>query len=211
MSKIETIIKLLREEAGYTALSKLKDPYRVLITTIISQRLRDETTEKVSKLFFSKYKTPKDVAKAKIKDLETILKSSGFYRNKARNIKSASKIIVGRYGGKVPSRFEDLIKLPGVGRKTANCVLVYAYGKSAIPVDTHVHRVANRIGLVNTKTPEQTEKELKKVIPKKFWREINSLFIIHGKSVCKPVRPKCDKCPIRRYCKYAKDNKRHNN
>ena len=204
--KINNIIKNLRKETGSVALSGITDPYKVLVSTIISQRLRDETTERVSRELFKYYKTPKKMSEAKLSDLRRILKSSGFYKNKAKNIKNTSKIIYQEYGGRVPDSMEELVKLPGVGRKTAGCVLVYAFGKDAIPVDTHVHRVSNRTGLVKTKTPNQTEKELMRVLPKKYWRELNYLFVVHGKNTCKPISPLCYKCSIRKECKYTYKN-----
>jgi len=209
MKKILLIIKELSKSQGQTTLGSFKNnPFKILISTILSQRTRDENTEKVTKILFSKYKTPKQIAKADLKSIQRLIKSSGFYRTKAKRIKEVAFIIHKQYKGKVPKDIDKLLELPGVGRKTANCVLVYAFQKQAIPVDTHVHRISNRIGLVNTKTPEKTELELIKTIPKKYWLLVNELFIIHGKTVCKPIKPLCGICRIKKYCDYYAKNRK---
>src|SRR3972149_2507453 len=127
-------------------------------------------------------------------------------RTKDENTAKVVKKIFSKYKGKVPSSMDELLQLPGVGRKTANCVLVYAFDKPAIPVDIHVHRISNRLGLVNTKTPEDTEIELMKKIPKKYWLEINDTFVMYGQNICKPISPQCTVCKIKNYCKYYKTN-----
>ncbi len=190
-----------------TALRELHEaetggPFSILIGTILSARTKDESTTKVVKVLFSKYKNSKELANAKLKDVEKIIKSIGFYHVKAKRIIEVAKIIDSRYKGKVPDDLEQLVELPGVGRKTANCVLVYAFDKPAIPVDIHVHRISNRLGLVDTKTPEETEMELMKKIPKKFWLEINDTFVMYGQNICKPVSPMCEVCKIKNSCKY---------
>ena len=177
-------------------------PFSILIGTILSARTKDESTTKVVKILFSKYKNSKELSNAKLKDVEKIIKSIGFYHVKAKRIIEVSKIINSKYGGKVPDELEKLVDLPGVGRKTANCVLVYAFDKPAIPVDIHVHRISNRLGLVKTKTPEETEFELMKKIPKKFWLEINDTFVMYGQNICKPISPMCDVCKIKKDCNY---------
>ena len=192
-----------------TALRDLRDaeihgPFSILIGTILSARTKDESTARVSKELFKKYKTAKQLGGAKIKDIEKIIKSIGFYHVKARRIIEVSKIIDSQYKGKVPDNLEKLVELPGVGRKTANCVLVYAYEKPAIPVDIHVHRISNRLGLVQTKNPEETEFELMKKIPKKFWLDINDTFVMYGQNICKPISPMCNVCKIKNSCKYYK-------
>ncbi len=176
------------------------DPFAILIGTILSARTKDENTAKVAKKLFAEYKTVKQLAGAKTRDIEKIIRSIGFYHVKAKRIIEVAKIIQSRYRGKVPDNLDDLIGLPGVGRKTANCVLVYAFEKPAIPVDIHVHRISNRLGLVKTKTPEQTEFELIEKIPKKYWLEINDTFVMYGQNICKPVSPMCHVCKIKKYC-----------
>ena len=190
-----------------TALRELReseqgDPFAILIGTILSARTKDENTAKVVKSLFFRYKNAKDLADAKIRDVEKIIHSIGFYHVKARRIIEVAKIIHTQYKGKVPENMDALIGLPGVGRKTANCVLVYAFDQPAIPVDIHVHRISNRLGLVKTKTPEQTEEELMAKIPKKFWLQINDTFVMYGQNICKPISPMCGVCKIKRLCKY---------
>jgi endonuclease-3 len=180
------------------------DPFAILIGTILSARTKDENTTKVVGELFTKYKTPTALANAKPKDVEKIIKPIGFYHVKAKRIIQVAKIIESQYNGDVPDNMEALTSLPGVGRKTANCVLVYAFEKPAIPVDTHVHRISNRLGLVQTKTPEETEQELMKKIPRKFWLQINDTFVMYGQNICKPISPMCGVCKIKKYCKYYK-------
>ncbi|MBA0907913.1 MAG: endonuclease III [Nitrosarchaeum sp.] len=191
-----------------TALRELHEAetgsFSILIGTILSARTKDETTTKVVKILFSKYKNAKELANAKIKDVEKIIKSIGFYHVKSKRIIEVAKIINSKYNGIVPDSLEKLIELPGVGRKTANCVLVYAFDKPAIPVDIHVHRISNRLGLVNTKTPEETEHELMKIIPKKYWVQVNDTFVMYGQNICKPITPMCGVCKIKKDCKYFK-------
>jgi len=180
-----------------TALRELHEaetggPFSILIGTILSARTKDETTTKIVKVLFSKYKNSKELANAKIKDVEKIIKSIGFYHVKSKRIIEVAKIIDAKYKGKVPDDLDTLVQLPGVGRKTANCVLVYAYDKPAIPVDIHVHRISNRLGLVDTKNPEETEQELMKKIQKKYWLDINDTFVMFGQNICKPISPMCD-------------------
>ena len=195
-----------------TALQDLHDaedhgPFSILIGTILSARTKDEATTRIVKDLFKVYKNAKQLANAKVKDVEKIIKSIGFYHVKAKRIIDVAKIIDSKYKGKVPDDLETLVQLPGVGRKTANCVLVYAYEKPAIPVDIHVHRISNRLGLVQTKNPEETEFELMKKIPRKFWLDINDTFVMYGQNICKPISPMCTVCKIKNSCKYYKTKK----
>lgn len=183
---------------------EMGDPFAILIGTILSARTKDENTTRVVKKLFSQYKTAKELAAAKTKDVEKIIKSIGFYHVKAKRIIEVAKIVQSQYGGNVPDSLDELVKMPGVGRKTANCVLVYAFEKPAIPVDVHVHRISNRLGLVNTKTPEETEFALIEKIPKKYWLQINDTFVMYGQNICKPVLPMCSVCKIKKLCKYYK-------
>ena len=193
----------------YTALEGLHRvqaarPFRILIATILSARTKDENTTKAADKLFKVYGTPQKLAKAKVKDVEKMIKSVGFYHVKSRRIINAANIILSKYRGKVPANIEQLTDIPGVGRKTANCVLVYAFEEPAIPVDTHVHRISNRLGLVDTKTPEETEMELRKKVPKKHWLPINNTFVMYGQNICKPISPMCNVCKIRKNCNYFK-------
>ena len=192
-----------------TALRELHEaetggPLSILIGTILSARTRDENTSVVVKQLFIKYKSASSLAQAKLSDVEKIIKSTGFYHVKAKRIIEVASLIDSKYSGKVPDSLDELLKLPGVGRKTANCVLVYAFDKPAIPVDTHVHRISNRLGLVQTKTPEETEIELMKKIPKKYWLKINDTFVMYGQNICKPISPMCNVCQIKKECNFYK-------
>ena len=191
----------------YTALERLHKvqtarPFRILIATILSARTKDENTTKAADKLFKLYGTPQKLAKAKVKDIEKVIKSVGFYHVKSKRIIEVANLILSKYNGKVPADIDKLVDMPGVGRKTANCVLVYAFEKPAIPVDTHVHRISNRLGLVDTKTPEETEMALREKIPKKYWLDINNTFVMYGQNICKPISPMCDVCKIRKTCNY---------
>jgi len=190
-----------------TALARLQeaeqgDPFRILIGTILSHRTRDENTTKATENLFSKYKSPEQLARARPSSVRKLIRPSGFYNMKTKNIIRVSRQLVSEFGGTVPDSEEELLKLHSVGRKTANCVLVYAFNKPAIPVDTHVHRISNRLGLVKTKKPEETEAALVRTVPKRYWLELNDLFVRFGQTTCKPIGPKCDICSFRPWCPY---------
>ncbi len=204
MSIEETLNKIENALEGYTHLDELakdkQDPFKILISTILSARTRDANTKMATEKLFKKYNTPKLIAEADLEELQDLIKSSGFYKVKAARIKEVSRIIQEEHDGNVPNKYDELIILPGVGSKTANCVLVYAFRIPAIPVDTHVHRISNRIGWVKTKTPEGTEKALKEKIPKDQWIRLNRLFVKFGQQICIPINPKHDLCPIEHSC-----------
>ncbi len=181
------------------SLSNLK-AWKILIATILSARSKDEQTYSIARNLFRKYKTARQLAEADRKEVEKIIRKIGFYRQKAKYIIETSRIVVGEFKGRIPKTYEGLMKCPGVGRKVAGCVLVYAHGIPAIPVDTHVHRISNRLGLVKTKNPEKTEIKLLKLVPKKHWFLVNDVFVHHGKNVCVPISPFCSRCDIERYC-----------
>jgi len=178
------------------------DPFKILIGTILSARTRDENTTKVVNKLFAKFKTPEELASADIDDIKETIHSIGFYNVKAARIKQVAQEIVTKFGGQVPSDIDSLLELPGVGRKTANCVLVYAFNKPAIPVDVHVHRISNRLGLVSTKTPEQTELELSKMVDRKLWTKVNDTFVMYGQNICLPVKPNCAACDLKKSCRH---------
>jgi len=176
-------------------------PFQTLISCLLSLRTKDETTEKISQELFKIADTPEKILKLPQKKLEKTIYSSGYYKNKAKAIRQASMQILKDYGGNVPNTKEELLKIYGVGPKTANIVLCFAFGKIVIPVDTNVHRVANRLDWVRTKKFEETEEELMKILPKHYWRDLNGIFILHGKNICVPISPRYSICPIREYCK----------
>jgi endonuclease III len=183
-----------------------RDPFKILIATMLSARTRDENTTKVVKILFDKYRDINEFSKASLEDIREIIHSIGFYNVKALRIKQVVQILLDRYDGMVPSNFDELISLPGVGRKTANCVLVYAFELPAIPVDTHVHRISNRLGIVNTSRPEETESELQKIFDKKIWTNVNDTFVTYGQNICLPINPKCTICQLKSRCKYFRNN-----
>ena len=198
---LDKIERTLEGEAHLDELARKKqDPFKILISTILSARTRDTNTKEATKKLFSRYNTPQLIATAEVEDLEELIRKSGFYKVKAARIKEVSKIILEDYNGEVPKDFEELMGLPGVGAKTANCVLVYAFKIPAIPVDTHVHRVSNRLGWVKTKRPNETEKALKDIIPKEHWIRVNRLFVRFGQQICLPINPKHELCPVEDVC-----------
>jgi endonuclease-3 len=203
---IEPIMKILYKEfpASTTTLNNMRgkaDAFKILISCLLSLRARDEVTEIISAELFKIADTPKKVIKLPIKKLKKIIFKSGHYNKKAIALKSVSKEILERFEGKVPKTYEELISIKHIGPKTANIVLAFAYNKAVIPVDTHCHRVPNRIGWVKTKTAEKTEQELIKILPKKYWKEFNSIFVQFGRQVCVPISPFCSTCKINQYCK----------
>ncbi len=196
-----------------TALKELQmeednNPFKILIGTILSARSRDENTSKIVRKLFQKYKNARELANADLNDIKSIIHSIGFYNTKAERIKQVSRIIVEKFHGIVPNEVEDLLELPGVGRKTANCVLVYAFNKPAIPVDIHVHRISNRIGIVKTQNPKKTEEELIKKIDRKYWLILNNTFVRYGQNICLPIRPKCEICSLKYICNYYLNQKK---
>ncbi|WP_457567020.1 endonuclease III domain-containing protein [Desulfurobacterium sp.] len=177
-----------------------RDPFKILISTILSLRTKDEVTARASERLFKKADNPYDMVKLSEKEIEELIYPVGFYRNKAKTIKEICKTLIGKYNGKVPDSLDELLKFKGVGRKTANLVVTLGFNKPGICVDTHVHRIMNRIGYVKTKTPEETEFALRKKLPKKYWKIINELLVALGQHICHPTSPKCSICPIRDYC-----------
>lgn len=197
---IKDVVSRLRElyPNGYFHINR--DPFYLLISTVLSQRTRDEVTIPTSQKLFTFFGTVQKMAGADVDQIQEIIKNVGFYRVKAQRIIDISRIILEDYDGVVPDSMDELLKLPGVGRKTANCVLGYAYEQDVIAVDTHVHRISNRMGLVKTSYPDETEKELEKVVSKQDWKDINGLMVLFGQNICRPVGPKCDECIMDDIC-----------
>jgi endonuclease III len=177
-----------------------ENPFQVLIGTILSQRTRDEATDGASARLFARYPDAAALAHASPTAIEPLIRGTGFYHTKARAIRACAAEILDRFAGEVPRTLEELLSLPSVGPKTANCVLVFGYGIPAIPVDTHVHRIANRLGVVRTSSPEETEERLRKVVPRKYWIPLNPLLVQHGQNLCRPRGPRCTDCPIADLC-----------
>ena len=177
-----------------------EDPFQVLIGTILSQRTKDANTDRASAALFARFPDAARLAAAPVRRIEPLIRPTGFYRTKARLIRATARQILDRFGGEVPRDLPTLLTLPGVGPKTANCVLVFGYGIPAVPVDTHVHRIANRLGVVRTRTPEATEAALRNVLPQAYWIPLNPLLVQHGQNLCRPNRPRCPECPIEELC-----------
>ncbi len=177
-----------------------RDPFRVLVATVLSLRTKDETTHAAAERLFRKARTPRGLLRLDAATIASTIYPVGFYRQKAGQLLALSKILIDRYHGQVPDRMEALLELPGVGRKTANLVLLEGFGIPAVCVDTHVHRISNRWGFVSTKTPEETETALRQKLPRRYWPVINAYLVAYGQHVCQPVSPRCSVCVIRRWC-----------
>lgn len=175
------------------------DPFKILIATILSARTKDSTTHKAAEKLFAKIKTFNDFNQFSQKEIEKLIYPVGFYKTKAKHLKELP-LAMKQFKGKIPQTIDELIKLPGVGRKTANLVMSVAFSIDAICVDTHVHRISNRIGFIDTTTPFESEMQLQKILPKKYWRKINFYFVALGQNICLPRSPKCSICPINKYC-----------
>ena len=208
---IDEIFKLLNQELDrydrpVVSRSKwdeiVNTPFTTLISCILSLRTKDEVTEQASVRLLKKYDTPEKLLQLSDEQIESLIYPVGFYKTKAMRLKEISKTLIENYGGNVPEDFDELLKLKGVGRKTANIVMVYGHKKQGyLPIDTHCNRVPNRLGWIKTKTPEETEIELRKILPRNYWDDFNHLFVTFGQTICVPVSPFCSRCPIKNYCK----------
>lgn len=205
--RLSVIIKILRRyyacfhKPSVTEVSQhYRDPYHVLFSCILSLRTQDKTTAQASQRFFLVAPTLLSVPNVPVKRIEKAIYPVGFYRTKAKTIKKIAKHIIGHFQGIIPDTLDELLSLPGVGRKTANLVLTLGFNKLGICVDTHVHRISNRLGFVKTKTPFETEMILRKNLPKKYWKEYNDLLVSFGQNICKPVSPFCSRCHVSPHC-----------
>ena len=205
--EIKQIFLTLEKTHPLTMLEELGHypPFQMLVMTLLSARAKDSTTIPIVKEMFKKYPEPKDFASMNQEKLEKMIYKIGFFRAKAKNIIMLSNIIIEKYNNIVPDTLEELTSLPGVGRKTANCMLAYCFKKPAIAVDIHVHRISNRLGWVHTEKPEKTEFALMELIPIEMWIDVNRLLVGHGQTICKPINPNCDKCPILKFCKFNQE------
>ena len=203
---IPKIMKILDKKYPHTnkttlnRMRKKPNAFKILIACLLSLRARDENTEKVAKKLFKIADTPKRILAISLKKLEKLIYSSGHYHKKAKTLKHVSKELLKRFNEKVPATREELLSIKGIGPKTANIVLAFAYGKPVLPIDTHCHRIPNRLSWVATKTPEKTETELTKILRKKYWPNFNSIFVSFGREICITISPKCSICPISKYC-----------
>lgn len=203
---IEKIVPILKEQykdktsALMDVASTRRDPFLTLVSCLLSLRTKDEVTAVASERLFELANTPEQMLRLKSEEIETAIYPVGFYRRKTQQILDICRVLVAEYESRVPDSIEELLKLKGVGRKTANIVITMGYNKPGIAVDTHVHRISNRLGLVATKDPHKTEFALRKTLPKPYWIIFNELLVKHGKAICTPISPKCSICPITEYC-----------
>lgn len=204
---IDHIIKIIKKEVQnfltpiVTELAdQTSDPFKILISCILSLRTKDEVTTEASQRLFKLAETPREMVKLTEEQIQKVIYPVGFYITKAQRIKEISQVLIEKYNSNVPDNLDELLKLKGVGRKTANLVITMGYGKHGICVDTHVHRISNRLGLIKTKTPEQTEFALMEVLPKKYWIIYNDLLVSYGQNICKPISPLCSQCKISNFC-----------
>lgn len=202
----EKIIKILKECYPDAKCSlDFETPFQMLVAVCLSAQCTDERVNKTTPELFKKYSTPEDFAKADVKDVEKIIKPCGFYKNKAKNLVNAGKVIVEKFDGEVPNDMEKLQEIPGVGRKSANVIMCEAFNDAeGIAVDTHCKRLSNRLGLSDKEEPTKIEQDLLKIIPKEYWKDVNHLLIYHGREVCIARNPKCENCKLKEFCQYYK-------
>jgi len=210
--KIKKVIPLLKKMHPHARCELVhNNPLELLVATILSAQCTDERVNKVTQDLFKKYKSVKDYAESPLKELENDIRPTGFFRNKAKMIKECSREIVERFKGKVPDNLEDLVSLPGIGRKTANLVLGTAFGVPGIIVDTHVLRVSQRLGFTQNKDAEKVEFDLMEIIPKKEWVDVSYLFMFHGRYICKARKPLCENCDLPKFCNFFRGQQQHQN
>jgi endonuclease III len=207
--EINKIFSILERDHQPTMLEQFENytPFQLLVMTLLSSRTKDSTTIPIVKKLFAKYPEPEDFIDLPVEVLEKESYGIGFYRVKARHVRRLSVILLDKFKGVVPDTREGMMSLPGVGRKTANCMLNYAFKKAAIAVDIHVHRICNRLGWISTIKPEESERELERVVPKELWIKVNELLVDYGQRVCLPIKPKCSGCKVIDYCEFGRKKK----
>lgn len=199
-----THLQRVSEKARQSRANANEEAFQILIGTILSHRTKDQRTEAATDALLARFPTAEKLAKAPLAAIRKLIKPVNFYKGKAKYVKKCAQELIEEFKGIVPRTMGELTSLTGVGRKTAGCVMVYAHElPHAIPVDSHVHQVSNRLGLVKTKTPEETEQELMQIIPEKYWLDVNELFVLHGQQTCVPVSPFCSRCPLKDVCPRA--------
>lgn len=198
------IIKILKELYPDAKCSlNFSTPFEMLVAVVLSAQCTDDRVNKVTPTLFAKYNTPEDFVNMDIETLEKLIHSCGFFKSKAKNLKKTAQILVDNFNGQVPNNMEDLIKLPGVGRKSSNVIMLEAFNMpQGIAVDTHCKRIANRLGFSSETDPYKIEMDLLKLIPYEYYKDVNHLFIWHGRDLCSSQKPKCDKCPLKKYCNF---------
>ncbi|MFZ4395717.1 MAG: endonuclease III domain-containing protein [Kiritimatiellia bacterium] len=206
---IEAVVRALRrrytsEPSPVADFQRVRthDPFRVLVATILSARTKDATTSAVCVRLFERVSTLEALQAVPVAALERLIYPVGFYRTKARHLHALPEVVAREFGGRIPHSIEELVRLPGVGRKTANLVVTDAFGGEGLCVDVHVHRISNRLGLIRTRTPAESEHALRALLPKRYWSEWNPLLVAFGQTVCRPRSPSCASCPLARRCAY---------
>jgi endonuclease-3 len=205
-SVIDSVFRILEQEVNalpepvVSTVARSSDAFQVLVSTMLSLRTKDATTHEAFSRLFALAPTPRDVLSTPVETIEQAIFPVGFYKTKARNIRETSRIILENHDGRVPADMDALLALPGVGRKTANLVIILAFGGMGICVDTHVHRITNRWGYVSTKTPDETEMRLRETLPRKYWRVINDYLVPYGQFICLPISPLCSRCRLFSWC-----------
>jgi endonuclease III len=206
-AKINDVIKILKKELAVGKMPIVshladdqRDPFVILISTLLSLRTKDEVTEVATEKLMALASTPQDMLKVSLDKIAKAIYPVGFYRVKAQTIHQVCRDLIKRFNSRVPDDLDDLLSIKGVGRKTANLVVTLAYGKEGICVDTHVHRISNRLGYVKTKTPDETEFALRAKLPRRHWIIYNTIMVAFGRGTCKPVSPLCSRCPVYKYC-----------
>lgn len=209
-SDVIIIIKELKKQyPDATCSLDFETPFQMVVAVMLSAQCTDERVNKTTPSLFEKYGTPEAINNIQQEKLEKIIHPCGFYRNKAKNIKAMAKELIEKYNGKVPESMEELMNLPGVGRKSANVVMLEAFNNpQGIAIDTHAKRIANRLGLSKNKEPEKIEQDILKIIPKEYYKDVNHLLVWHGRNICDARKPKCNECPINKYCAFYKSNKK---
>ncbi len=207
---IDRVMNILRREMRLwkepivTRISRADEdpqrPFRILVSTVLSLRTKDDCTAAASERLFALAQSPQEMSALPVETIARTIYPVGFYNTKAKQLKEICEILLEQYAGRVPDEIDELLKLPGVGRKTANLVVTLGFGKPGICVDTHVHRITNRLGYVKTKNPTETEFALRELLPKKYWLVINDLLVTYGQNRCTPQSPRCSECPIAEYC-----------
>jgi len=204
--KIKNVMEMLIEKYPShekTTLNRMRnkpDAFKILISCLLSLRTQDKNTEKASNRLFAIATTPESILSLSDNELENLIFSSGHYKKKARTLKHVSKVLLEEFNGKVPETKEELMSIKGIGPKTANIVLAFAFGKAVLPIDTHCHRIPNRLGWINTTRPESTEIELSQLLPREYWKDFNAIFVQFGQTICKPISPLCSQCSIEKLC-----------
>jgi endonuclease III len=203
LTKLSAYTKTIHTPILDLVKAQTNDPFKILVGTMLSARTKDETTTKVLEKLFTKVNAPADLIPLSLKEIEDLIYPIGFYHQKAKYLKELPDVLNNKFNNKIPDTIDELIQIPGVGRKTANLVVILAFDKSAMCVDTHVHRISNRLGYIKTKTPLESEITLREKLPIKHWKTYNSILVAFGQNLCRPINPQCERCPVSQECCFS--------